>query len=125
MSYEISISETETHVVIRVDEPMTIELAREVATKAADRSAECGLNKYVCDVRKAPNVESVLANYQWARKDMAALGLDKEARFAILASPDDDSHDLVETVMRNAGYNVRLFTSKDAAVEWVEADPSH
>jgi len=50
------------------------------------------------------------------------LDLQKNARSAILTSRDDRSHDMVETFMRNAGYNVRIFTDESAAVAWLDDD---
>jgi hypothetical protein len=42
-------------------------------------------------------------------------GIDKYARIATLVNPDDHSHDFIETVARNAGLNVKIFTDPDQA----------
>jgi hypothetical protein len=51
---------------------------------------------------------------------MGELNLDRAARVAILVRPDDISHNFVETVSRNAGYNVRVFRERKAAIDWLE-----
>jgi hypothetical protein len=43
----------------------------------------------------------------------------KDTLFAILVEPADRTHDFVETVMQNAGRNVRVFHDKDAAIAWL------
>ena len=51
---------------------------------------------------------------------MGDLNFARSAHVAILVSPDDRSHDFIETVNRNAGYNVRVFRDADAAISWLE-----
>lgn len=50
-------------------------------------------------------------------KDLEDLGLESSSKVAILASADDKSHDLIETVLLNAGYTCRLFQ----AFQWFMA----
>jgi hypothetical protein len=62
-----------------------------------------GINKYLVDVTKARNTDTVLGNYEFAYTDMKKTeGIDKYARVAVLVSPEDHSHDFVEIVARNA-----------------------
>lgn len=69
------------------------------------------------DVREARNTDSVFNNYSFAYKDMhKAEEIDKRARVAVVVSPQDNSHDFIETVSRNAGLDVVLFTDIDRAV---------
>jgi len=46
--------------------------------------------------------------------------LSTSARVALLVAPEDHSHDFVELVVRNAGYNVRLFRNEGQAKSWIE-----
>lgn len=41
---------------------------------------------------------------------------------ALLVSPDDHSHDFIETVARNAGLNVTIFTDLQAAKAYLTGD---
>jgi hypothetical protein len=38
----------------------------------------------------------------------------------MLTSPNDKSHDFIETVLRNAGYDVKLFVNESEAITWLE-----
>ena len=42
--------------------------------------------------------------------------IDRNARVAVLRSPGDHSHDFIETVSRNAGLHVKLFTDRAKAL---------
>jgi hypothetical protein len=46
--------------------------------------------------------------------------LERDNRAAILVDPTDRSHDFVEVVSRNAGYNVRVFIEEERAIAWLE-----
>lgn len=120
MSYEISIAENGKYVRVKVTAAITTELARQFSIDASSYGAKNDLKRYLFDVREARNVASTLLNYQYAHKEMADMKLDKTARSAILVSPADKSHDFIETLSRNAGYNVRLFTDEAAAIAWLD-----
>jgi hypothetical protein len=120
VSYEISIAENGKYVRVKVTAAITTELARQFSIDASSYGAKNDLKRYLFDVREARNVASTLLNYQYAHKEMADMKLDKTARSAILVSPADKSHDFIETLSRNAGYNVRLFTDEAAAIAWLD-----
>jgi len=120
MGYTISISEDGKYLWVQVNEPMTRKLAGRIGQEMNAAGARYGLRSYLYDVRNAPNIESPTANYFFAHEDMSSLQLDKSVRSAILASPDDHSHDFAETVLLNAGYIVRLFRDEAAAIAWLE-----
>lgn len=122
MSYEITIPESGKYVRVRVTAAITIELARQFSKDAASHGVKHNLKAFLFDVREARNVASTLLNYQYAHKEMADMKLDKTARSAILVSSKDKSHDFIETLSRNAGYNVRLFTDEAAAIAWLEKE---
>ena len=77
------------------------------------------------DVTEARNTETTIGNYKFAYSDMRhAEGIDKQARVATLVSPHNHSHDFVETVVRNAGLNVKHFTDREQAERWLMDDDS-
>lgn len=120
MGFEITISESGKYLVIRVSGEITVELARQFSIEAAVQGDKHHLQRFLFDVREAPNVESMMRNYMYVTEDMEDLNLSRTVRSAILTSPEDRSHDFIETAIRNAGYNVRLFTDREAAVAWLE-----
>jgi hypothetical protein len=122
VSYSIGLSEDGSYLICRVTGPMTVETAREFTQKMDRVSRETGVNRFLSDVREAPNVSGTLENYRYAYKDMPELDLRRDVRAAILADPADHSHDFAETVVQNAGYNVRLFHDEEAAIAWLLTD---
>ena len=119
MKYQISFTRKGPYVLVEVFEPMTVKLAAEIAMKATETASEHNSNLFLYDVRKAPNVDPCAENYFFAHTDMPAMQLDRSARVALLASPDDESHKFIATAIRNAGYNVRLFFEEEQATEWL------
>ena len=78
---------------------------------------ELGISRYLVEATEAVNVDSTLENYSFAYTDMQTpTGINKAAIVALLVSPDDHSHDFIETVSRNAGLNVTIFRDRELAI---------
>ena len=120
MSFVVSLSENGKYILCRVSGPMTATTAIEFSAEMDKLARKHGINRFLTDVRDAPNVSSVVENHQFADSDMKALGLQKNVRAAILTRQSDRSHDFVEFATQNAGYNVRLFDDEQAAITWLE-----
>ena len=120
MSYKISIPKSNKYILCRVTQPVTAELSRKFMVDVDRLSKERNIKSYLVDVRDYPNIEKPLKTYEYTYEEMDELNLDRTARAAILVSPDDTSHNFVETVSRNAGYNVRVFRERKAAINWLE-----
>lgn len=112
-------SENGRIVVCRVHKPVTVALAMAFSQALEAASEASGVDRFLTDVRGVPNVSRLAENYNYAHTDMAELGLRRAVRAAVLADPWDRSHEFVETVSRNAGYNVRVFYDRDEAVTWL------
>ncbi|MCL4836864.1 MAG: hypothetical protein KJ058_02720 [Thermoanaerobaculia bacterium] len=79
-----------------------------------------GVRSYLVDHTEARSVDSLVDQYDFAYHDMReAEGLDQGARIAVLITAGDRSHDFIETVCRNAGFDVQLFTDRAAAVRFL------
>lgn len=75
-----------------------------------------GISRFLLDMTEATNTDSVVDSYEFAYSDLFnAEGIDKKVVVVILVSQDDHSHDFIETVLRNAGFNVRIFRDPDQA----------
>ena len=99
---------------------VTTEIARSWLSELANYSRESGVHNYFFDVRNVKNISNVTDNYNFAHHDVSSLNIEKTGRHAILVSPDDHSHDFIETSMLNAGYNVKIFHDEDQAINWLE-----
>ena len=124
MSYTITISENGQYIICLVTGPITVEIVREFAREIDSLSRAKNIKRLLTDVREAPNISSIYQNYEYAYQDMKNLKLQRDIRSAILAKPADTTHDFVETVVRNAGYNVRIFHDKSAAIAWLNEKTS-
>ena len=120
MKYKISLSEDGTYIRIRVFEAITGDMEREFAEKAIKKAKQHKIYKYLVDVRQAPNVSSISEQYQFGRKDMDRISLDRFSKLAVLAEVEDKSHNFIETVFQNAGYICRLFVNEGSALKWLK-----
>lgn len=116
MECKIFPSEDGKYIILKVIGNITRKTMLSQNLQAHALGRQLNIRRYLVDVTEARNTETSLENYEFAYVDMQEVpGIDKFARVAILASPGDHSHDFVETVSRNAGLNVKIFTTADQA----------
>ena len=120
MSYEISVAENDSRIVCIVSAPINREDACKFTSEMIVLAQSRGINRFLMDVRDAPNVLSVVDNYNFAQEDLAQIDVPRGVRVAILRVADDVSHDFIETVTRNAGYSVQIFEDEADAIAWLE-----
>ena len=120
MHYTVIPSDDGKYVIVSVTGEVTTETAREYTVAANERASEWKLRNFLIDLRDAVNTQSTLTNYEYAYEEMPKQNLSTTARVALLVAPEDHSHDFIELVSRNAGYNVRLFRNADQAVAWLQ-----
>jgi hypothetical protein len=78
------------------------------------------INHYLVDVTDARNIDSVKNNYDFAYSDMkAAEGINLTAKVVAVVSPEDHTHDFVETVLCNAGLPIKLFRDREKAIDYL------
>ena len=120
MDYEVTLSNDDKYILVRVDRPMNNALGVECGRAATALGKAHGVNRFLFDLRGAPNIETVLPNYEFAYKGLESFGFPKDSRSVLLTDADDRSHDFMETVFVNAGYTVRIFSDESAAIAWLE-----
>jgi hypothetical protein len=126
MSYSVSLSEKGNFIICMPNGPITLDVAKEFALESDRLSRDTGVKRFLADFRSTPNILSVSQNYDFAYKVMGILHIQKDIRAAILISQTDKTRDFTETVLRNAGYNVRLFKDEEAAIAWLfEGNPAN
>ncbi|MDO9510337.1 MAG: hypothetical protein Q7J34_01140 [Bacteroidales bacterium] len=120
MTYSITFSEDKSFIILHVQGELTREMAMQFNIEAHQLGKKMGIKRYLVDLSQAVNVESVMENYNFAYKDMVEVpSIDRTAIVAMLVSPDDHSHDFIETLSINTGLNVRLFRDRDAAMKHI------
>ncbi|MBS4034291.1 MAG: STAS/SEC14 domain-containing protein [Ignavibacterium sp.] len=119
MKYTVSVSNDRKYIIVFIDGPMTTELALKAGKQANRLAGENKLSSMLYDLRKSRNVQNGFKNYEFGYKDVGLVGFDKSMKIALLTDQDDHSHDLIETVMVNNGYNVRIFSNQKEAIDWL------
>ena len=118
MSYKIYPSKGRKYIVLKHWGEMNSELAMKRVLEAHTLGEELGITRYLVDLTEARNVDSVSKTFKYAYEDMKGpTGINPNARAAMLVSPEDHSHDFVETVLRNIGHNVKLFRDRELAIK--------
>jgi len=124
MSYTIKPSEDGKYIILKHWGEITSEMAMQRNLEAHALGTKLGLTRHLVDVTEARNVDSITKTYKFAYDDMQIPpGINRTARVAVLVSPDDHSHDFVETVTRNAGLDVTLFRNREAAIKHLLKGP--
>ena len=123
MDYQVSVAGSGRYILIKVLVPMTSAIGARCGAEAFRLGVEKNLTGYLFDLRDAPNVQSVVDNYEFAHKEISGFGFPKDSRSAFLVRPDDRSHDFITTALFNAGYVTKLFSDEASAVAWLEKEP--
>jgi len=121
VNFKISISEGKTYVNIRIKEVVTPNLLKEFIEKTANHSNKSGIQKFLFDLRQAPNQTSPIVHYDFVYDKSRELGFKPGSKHALLASVENkDDYSFVETILLNAGYQSKIFTDEKDAIEWIE-----
>lgn len=120
MSYKIIFPDKGDYIIMEVHGEMDRALGLHIAEQAQVLGDEQNIRNFLVDVTNAVNVDSILDQYRFANEDLIRSDeLNHYSKIAVLASPDDHSHDFVETVVRNVGINFKLFRSRDQALSFL------
>jgi len=120
MINKIKISDNNKYIIVQVNENMTRALAERLGFEAIQLGNTKNITRFLYDLRNSRNTESINVNYIFANQDMKRLETNPNNMIAMLISPGDKSHDFIETVLRNAGYNVKLLEVESEAIVWLE-----
>jgi hypothetical protein len=121
MAYRIYISDDFSFIVLEESGVVTRHHQLLRTLEAHQLGRKLSIRKYLVDVTHALNAEPPIENYKFAYEDVRGEdGIDKTAIVAIVAAPQDHSHDFVETVSKNSGLNVTLFRDKNKAIEFLK-----
>ena len=118
MGCEIIVSEDGKYIIQFVTGDLTGEMALEYNLKTHALGRELGINRYLVDVTKSRNVDPAPNDYNFAHTKMKSNpSIDPSARVATLITPGDRSHNFIETVSRQSGLDVTIFTDRFKAIE--------
>lgn len=115
MKYHNNLSADKRYVYTKVIGLVDVASMLECVLTAHQFARQAGVNRHLMDLTEARNQLSTLENYYFAYNDMNHPDIDRLARVAMLVGTDDHSHDFLETLSRNSGRDVTLFTSREEA----------
>jgi hypothetical protein len=120
MTYSITPADDGDYILVEVHGVITLEIAIKWTLEAHALGIKLGFSKYLVDVTDAVNEDSTLDQYRFANAGLIENEtVDRYARIAVLAAPEDHSHDFIETVCRNVGLNFRLFRKREDAMTFL------
>ena len=121
MKFKISTSKRKKYLNICVKEAVTPDLLREFVEKTGNGSNKSGINKFLFDLRHAPNQTSTLVLYDLVYAKYRKLGFKPGSKHALLVSLENkNDYSFAETVLLNAGYQSKIFTDEKHAIKWIE-----
>jgi hypothetical protein len=120
MKYTISPAKDGDHIQIVLHDVMNRQTGIKVVQDSHALGDLLGIDKFLMDLTNAVNDDSTIDQFNFAHVDMPTTdGLNQYAKVAVLVNPDDHSHDFMETVLRNAGVNIRLFHDREEALAFL------
>lgn len=122
MKFSIKESPGNEFIVIKAMGKMTRQNSMKLNTESHAYGKSVGINKYLVDLTESKNIDSAVNSYEFANKDMQSDSIDRKAVIALLVDPNDDSHDFIETVSKNAGLNVTLFKNRKLAEDYLKSE---
>lgn len=118
MEYTIALSENHLYVEVIIVGDVDRHSAMAMNVEVHQFGRERGISRFLVDMTRARNVESVTGNYRFSYTDMQhEEAINRFARVVILVDSEDHSHDFVETLARNTGMDVTLMRNREAALE--------
>ena len=97
------------------------ELLAELMAKTEEKAKKWGFNRHIVDFREAEKQLGVLEDYEMARSKARKYGLEPFSKHALIVRHEDiNEFRFVETAFRNSGYNLRVFTEENEALDWIK-----
>ncbi len=118
MDYTIQLGANGKYVETTMHKPVTKELAIRSQSDANKLAAQHNLERFLVDVRNISTQTGALGDVMVAR-ELPETGLSVASRIAVLASPNDDQHNFIETTAQNHGIILLVFKDEDAAIAWL------
>ena len=125
MKYNITPSNDKKYIIIKIDGNINVESIMQPIMEAHEMGAKLKTNRFLMDATNSRNVDSTVKNFHFAYEDMKHTnGINTLAIVAALVDINDHSHDFVETVLRKAGFNFKIFRKLEKAIDYIlDKDP--
>lgn len=119
-THGLSLSEDGTYIIQKMEAAVTNEVALQRASAANEFANEHGVFLLLSDVRGVPYTGTPFTHYEFAYMMKSVVPTACALRVAVVASPDDDSHDFLEIAAQTAHYDLKVFKDYEEAVRWLK-----
>ena len=120
MAYSLNIEEDHSFITMFVIGELTNEIIMDQNVAMSKLAAESGIDKILVDATKARFIGSILDQYDYANNYMTTSNdVSRLFRLVLLVDIDDHSHDFIETLSRNNGFDITIFRDREKAIEYL------
>ena len=120
MSYNLDIREEQDYLHVRATGTRTFEAVAEMATQILNACIEHGTDSVLVDVRELEGRLSTIGAYEMPTTVFPKLKGRGLKRAAIVDREQyEDGFPFLETVARNRGFNLHIFSDVDEAIAWL------
>ena len=118
MTYKLEITDHQPYITMIVTGELTNHLIMEQNAALTKLAEEKNITIFLVDLVNARFVGSIVDQYDYANNYMyVSKDVNRHHRLSLLVDPDDHSHDFIETVLRNNGFDVTIFRDREKAIE--------
>ena len=118
MNYQIEAVQNQNYILAKATGTIDAETFNQMILDAASAASEHGYTKYLIDMQEAYFNISTLEIVNFAtylrRTELKLLH-----KIALIYSQDEKDYHFIETVVRNRGYNIRIFDHSHEAISWL------
>jgi hypothetical protein len=118
MSHTLAYHPENDYIELLVEGVFDLTRLKRLAPEVARLSAESGSLHILNDMSGATIDVSILEIYSNPQQ-MDDAGISRSTRRALVVPPNFEHAHFLETVTRNRGHNLRVFTSRDEALAWL------
>jgi|GEM_PF-4073500 len=105
----------------KINGPVDITTVLDRKKESYNYALKCGIRRFCIDLTEAQNTANIIELYTFAHEETNHLAnLRFKMRLALLVLPGDNSFDMLETVMYNAGHQVKQFTDHKEALGYLK-----
>lgn len=97
-----------------------MERLKQLAPQVARLSEESGCKRILNDMSGA-TIEVSLSDVYSSPQEMDNSGISRATRRALVIPPHFDEAEFLETVTRNRGHNLKVFSDRHSALEWLQS----
>ena len=116
----MKVFQEDKYVLFKVHKNITLKMVMNMAAEHLVLAKE-GIINNLTDARGIKCIMDTAEIYDYAYTNTTNLQIPHDLSLAILKDEDDDSHNFIETVGRNAGYKVKLFHEEAEALDWFKS----